>query len=109
MSFIRGHEPAEHAYVKNIIKEMCHKYGWIVGEEVVLPNGTRVDIVAIKDEKLKLIEVATKQMYRGRRGDRRSKLEQYGELMLITYEVGKAPDRKAVEMKVIELLRGKLK
>ena len=104
MSFIRGHEPAEHAYIKGIVKEVCNKEGWTVAEEVITPNGSRVDIIAIKNGKMQLIEVTTHQIPRGLKGERRVKLEQYGELGLITYKIGESPDRSTIEKKTREFL-----
>jgi hypothetical protein len=106
MSFIRGHEPAEHSYVKGIATEVCHQEGWIVGEEVILPNGSKVDIVAIKDGKLKLIEITTSRIAGGSVRGRREKLKQYGKLRLVKYNVGESPDRNTVEAKVRKILRG---
>jgi hypothetical protein len=106
MSFIRGHEPAEHAYVKNIVKEVCYHEGWIVGEEVILPNGSRVDIVAIKNGKVNLFEVTTHQQPKGLKGNRKESLQQYGQVRLVTYDMGKSPDRNSVEEKVRNILRG---
>jgi len=113
MTHIRGHEPAEHEYVKKIVKETCYATGWIVGEEVVLPNGSRIDIIAFKDGTIKLFEITTQRRRdKTRDHSRNLNLEKYGGAEVIIYKVGIPPDRGAVESTVKKILfssRGELK